>query len=934
MKRIDKVYQHVLETWQDCTTDKILKEQGSTAQEIAKALQLTRSNTSLELNNLVRAQKMIKVKSYPVKYMATALINDKFKLDIFEETEVKTLLDLFVKEEVSHSTVAQRTKKNPFDLVIGHDGSLKKAISQAKAAVYYPPFGLHMLLLGPTGSGKTFFANRIFEYAKYENILPVDAPFESFNCADYYHNPQLLLSHLFGYCKGAFTGADEDHAGLVERVDGGILLLDEVHRLPPEGQEMLFYFIDKGTFNRLGENNVKRQAKVLIICATTENPSSALLGTFVRRIPMTIMIPSLRDRSVHERVKLIQFLFGNEAKRIQKTLRVNIDVFSALIQAANFGNVGQLKSHIQLVCAQAFLNNLHQSKDIEVRLRDLPTEIQTEWVSSRTNLEKAKELSSLLNVMTIIYPEEQTELVSDDFNDFNIYESIEEKVKVLREEGIDEENIHQYILTDLHLYIRNFVSENSANYNLLKFVDEKIPELTERLKKIAEDELSCRFDRRFIYYIGMHIDAYLKRGKQTNLLIDQEIEEVKRDHEKEYQVALLFKQEIKQEFNVLIPEIEVIYLTMLITSIKTLDEKQKVSVLVVTHGNATASSMVEVATDLLGAAPIEALNMPLTLSPQELFEEMVQKVQALDSGKGVLMLVDMGSPAMMEERLEQVSGVKIKMIPNVTTAIVLDVVRKINYMDLELNAIYASVKKDFLASMQLYEAGKGKPKAILSICTTGSGTAKKIESIITKIIYSSTDESIQVLTVSALKLKEKIPKLLEKYQIIASVGTKNPQIEAPYISLEDLIEGSGEELLKQVTGVSKKPLAKPEQKHLVVKDLCEDTLKTYLMYLNPYHVTEMLLDWIAEMESELGLSFPNGLIIRLVVHTAFVFERVIKQTELVYEEEATAEVEKNLLCVDKSIRRIEEGLQLEVSRDEKLFIAEVLVEATNVSESL
>ncbi|MBU5583191.1 sigma-54 factor interaction domain-containing protein, partial [Enterococcus sp. S181_ASV_20] len=112
-------------------------------------------------------------------------------------------------------------------------------------------------LLGPTGSGKTFFANRIFEYAKYENIFPEEAPFESFNCADYYHNPQLLLSHLFGYCKGAFTGAEEDHAGLVEQVDGGILLLDEVHRLPPEGQEMLFYFIDNGTFNRLGENNVK-----------------------------------------------------------------------------------------------------------------------------------------------------------------------------------------------------------------------------------------------------------------------------------------------------------------------------------------------------------------------------------------------------------------------------------------------------------------------------------------------------------------------------------------------------------------------------------------------------------------------------------------------------------------------------------------------------
>lgn len=932
VKRIDKVYQKLLEIWQNASKDQILSGEGSSAQEIASALQLTRSNASLELNKLVRAQKLIKVKTYPVKYFPTILIEELFETTISQETEVKSLQELLAFDHNNKSVKVQRIKKNPFDRVIGHDGSLKKPISQAKAAVYYPPFGLHMLLLGPTGSGKTFFANRIFEYAKYENIFPEEAPFESFNCADYYHNPQLLLSHLFGYCKGAFTGAEEDHAGLVEQVDGGILLLDEVHRLPPEGQEMLFYFIDNGTFNRLGENNVKRHAKVLIICATTENPSSALLGTFLRRIPMTIMIPSLRERSIKERVELIKFLFGNESKRIQKTMRINIDVFSALIQAANFGNVGQLKSHVQLICAQAFLNNLHQTEEIEIRLRDLPAEIQSDWASSRTNLEKAKELSGLISVMTVIYPEEQASLSNEEFNEFNIYESIEEKVKVLMDQGIDEEKIHQYILTDLHLYIRNFVKENSANYNLLKFVDKKIPMFAEGLKKIAERELDCHFDRRFIYYIGMHIDAYLRRGKQSNILIDSEIEEVKREHDKEYQVALLFKQEIKNEFNLLIPEIEVIYLTMLIASIETLDETQKVSVLVVAHGNTTATSMVEVATDLLGAAPIEALNMPLTLSPQELFEAMVEKVKALDCGKGVLMLVDMGSPAMMGERLEQTSGVKIKTIPNVTTSIVLDVVRKINYMDLDLNAVYDSVKKDFFASIHLHDDSRGKPKAILSICTTGSGTAKKIEGLITNIIYDSTDDAIQVLTVSALKLKEKIPELLEKFQIIASVGTKDPKIDAPHISLEYLIEGTGEEKLKQMIGVTNLPLDKTGQKNIVVKDLCEDTLKTYLVYLNPYHVTDMLLEWVSDLGSVLGVSFPNSQIIKLVVHTAFVFERVIKQTPLSFEETVSKEVSEILDHVEESLRRIEEGLQLKVSKDEKIFIAEMLIDDKSVSE--
>ena len=262
----------------------------------------------------------------------------------------------------------------------------------------------------------------------------------------------------------------------------------------------------------------------------------------------------------------------------------------------------------------------------------------------------------------------------------------------------------------------------------------------------------------------------------------------------------------------------------------------------------------------------------------------------------------------------------------------LDVVRKINYMDLDLNAVYDSVKKDFFASIHLHDDSRGKPKAILSICTTGSGTAKKIEGLITNIIYDSTDDAIQVLTVSALKLKEKIPELLEKFQIIASVGTKDPKIDAPHISLEYLIEGTGEEKLKQMIGVTNLPLDKTGQKNIVVKDLCEDTLKTYLVYLNPYHVTDMLLEWVSDLGSVLGVSFPNSQIIKLVVHTAFVFERVIKQTPLSFEETVSKEVSEILDHVEESLRRIEEGLQLKVSKDEKIFIAEMLIDDKSVSE--
>lgn len=914
MKRIEKVYQALLDIWQECEKQDFLMKPGSSAKELAEQLNLTRANTSLELNKLVREKRVLKIKSYPVGYLPIKVLEEKLQIQWNHQIEEITDLSTFVHRPT------RKVKRNPFEMMIGSNNSLKKAVFQAKAAVYYPPNGLHMLLLGPTGSGKTFFANKIYQYSIFEKLIDEDAPFESFNCADYYHNPQLLLSQLFGYTKGAFTGAEEDHAGLVEKANGGILLLDEIHRLTPEGQEMLFYFIDHNRFNRLGETGFKRQAKVLIICATTEGPNSSLLETFLRRIPMTIQIPALNQRSLRERIELTKFLFEKEAKRVQRTFVIDIDVINALINTAAYGNVGQLQSHIQLICAQSFLHNLHEKNKISIGIQELPEEMLSQWSSSSKNIQRSREIEELVGVTTVIHPSEKG--LDEEYEGLNIYEIIEEKVKILENEGIPEAQIHQYILTDLHLHVKNFINNKAVNYNLLKFVDPTISNLTIELKKIAEKNLGVRFDRKFLYYIGMHLDAYFRREKKDKLLSQLDIHTITSDHSREYEVAQLFKLEIETCLGVFLPEIEVIYLTMLLVSIETVEEKRQVSVLVVTHGNSTATSMVQVAVELLGAAPIVALDMPLNLSPDEMFQRILHQIEELETENGVLMLVDMGSLAMMENKLMEKSGVTIKTIPNVTTLIVLDVVRKINYMDLSLAGIYSSVMKDFLATVQLQD--NGRAKAILSICTTGRGTAKKMEQMIAGVLQNSTEESVEIITVSSLKIHQAMPKLIEQYQILATVGTKDPKIDVPHISLEDLIEGSGDKVLRQAVGLPyEKKQRKP--KNTVVKDLCQDALNTYLVYLNPYHLTDLLLDWTKELQMKVETTFSNILILKLVVHTAFAFERVIKQDSLTYTDPWREELKEPLEVVSNTIKSLEEKLVLSLSEDEKIFIAEVLL---------
>lgn len=96
-------------------------------------------------------------------------------------------------------------------------------IQKCISAVKYPPNGLSILINGATGVGKSFLASKVYEYAVQEGVIVPDAPFSILNCADYADNPELLSTTLFGYKKGAFTGAESDTDGLLATADNGYL---------------------------------------------------------------------------------------------------------------------------------------------------------------------------------------------------------------------------------------------------------------------------------------------------------------------------------------------------------------------------------------------------------------------------------------------------------------------------------------------------------------------------------------------------------------------------------------------------------------------------------------------------------------------------------------------------------------------------------------
>ena len=336
----------------------------------------------------------------------------------------------------------QKVKEDDlFRSIIGYNGSMKSQLQRAQAAILYPPKGLHCLLYGPSGVGKSYLAELMYEYALTTDNFSEDAPFFAFNCADYADNPQLLLAQLFGYSKGAFTGAGENKKGIVEQCNGGILFLDEVHRLPPEGQEILFYLMDKGKFRRLGEVEIQRESHLMIIAATTENPQSSLLLTFRRRIPMVLEIPTLNERPLSEKLTFIRRFFRTESRRLKRQILVSPEVIRSFADSDYPGNVGQLKSDIQVCCAKAFLEGkVKGQKEMVIGSEMLP-----DGIRKTLSNENRKKLFERVPVSEIFSPDQEDSLGDEEQRGrgWDIYRLLEEKYDQLKEQGINEQEIQE-----------------------------------------------------------------------------------------------------------------------------------------------------------------------------------------------------------------------------------------------------------------------------------------------------------------------------------------------------------------------------------------------------------------------------------------------------------------------------------------------------------
>lgn len=269
-------------------------------------------------------------------YIVKPFINEDVKLRIKRLLEHKKLREenILLRQQLS-----QRIPGRPF---LGNSNQIQQLLSLLEQVI---PTKSNVLILGESGTGKGLIAELI-----HYNSPRKDKPFISINCSAI---PETLLeSELFGYKRGAFTGAVSDKKGLITMADGGTLFLDEIGDMPLSLQAKLLKVIETGEIIPLGDT-VKRRVDVRIIAATNSDLEIKVKeGKFREDLYYRLSVIEIRIPPLRERTEDIPVLVNHFVKTISEENRKNIkgvdnEAMALLLSYPWPGNVRELKNVIE-----------------------------------------------------------------------------------------------------------------------------------------------------------------------------------------------------------------------------------------------------------------------------------------------------------------------------------------------------------------------------------------------------------------------------------------------------------------------------------------------------------------------------------------------------------------------------------------------------------
>ena len=895
-------------------TENYIKDKNNeeyTAQYISDIFGVKRNTISHYINQMIDEGKVIKINTRPVYF---------FHKDSFERRFFKISKNTFSSiEELFNEYSEDENKDDIFKELIGYNGSLSESIDKIKTSVLYPTEnGLPIMLSGPTGVGKSFIADLIYQYSIEQGVIKKDAPFIIFNCAQYYNNPELLSSNLFGYVKGAFTGADKSKAGMIEAANGGILFLDEVHRLNSEGQEKLFTFMDKGLVRRMGETDGWHKSNVRLVFATTESLSENFLETFLRRVPITINIPGLNDRDILEKMQFVYTFLINESKTLNKDIIISQRALDILASYSYKGNVGELKNTIKYICAYSYSKNITSDK-ITIKLKDLPeTFLRDASIIGESKIKKKGDI--------LISPNSNyNELFFSNINSNNEIKDLYRNIFTLYRKykyNNDKEQFEKNIFLEINSFIDKIIFDKSKiNENImLQFIISSLQDVF----KYIENNYNIRLNANCVYTMAYFIYSKgyenIKFNKDEEKLIDKIYKYALDNNKEEFKLVSKLSSLMDSKMDVNLQKEDEIFISFYFKSLKVFQDKKTIKSVILAHGYSTASSISSVANRILESNLFEAFDMPIDISVKEIGERLIEYINRTDITKGLIILVDMGSLKDIHNQIKDYINYPIAIINNVSTQIALYIGSLLN-KDLYIEEVIEKVKEYNETEYKIIYPEKVKEKAIITSSITGIGTSKQIQKLLEKSIPKELGINIVACDYARLKNDGVKDTLFQMYDVLAIISTLDPEVsDINYISLDDLISGRGEEQMKKIFNLVADENTIITINNNLVRNLSLETIVSSVTILDSNKILENVEKCLNELEILIGKRIPNDKKVTLYIHISCLVERLIRKVPI----ENYNNLDTFIQCQENMIKNIKKAFSgIEETYNVKINIEEV-----------
>lgn len=936
----DRLITYLKEKTANCDLANITND--FTAEEMAKKFNVKRNTVSHYMNDAVREKILFKINTRPVIFFHRLTFQEKFfpiSKDVYESiTEL-----MKEKNEENYTATLQRVSndktrneticQDAFSDIIGVRGSLKKTIEQIKTSVFYPDNGLPILLYGPTGVGKSWLAKKIYQFAVENGVIKKDAPFVSFNCAQYANNPELLSSNLFGYAKGAFTGAYATTRGMLESADEGILFLDEVHRLNQEGQEKLFTFLDQGVFRRMGETEGWHSAKVRLIMATTEDLSANFLETFLRRIPIIVNIPSLDERGIDEKLQFIYSFLIEESRILGKDILVSGKVVDALVSHTYKGNIGSLRNIIKYMCALNYARNKGKSgsahgKEIYINLYNLPVELLSE--ASQNSESKIKKN----HVIRITPATELNQICCDKKDERQMIKSMfthcYEFYIDLKEGRKNRDQFECDVFNEINALFDYLVFKRLSDNEgaMMKFITGSIHDVF----RYVEYNYNMSFNGNSIYAFSTYL--FFRHNEYDDLedpeckICAELYEYALKNYKFENKIAKRMLLMIENKMDIRLKREDEILFTLYLKSQHIETNLNRIKAIILAHGYATASSIANVANRLLNENIFEAFDMPIDSQVEDIVEHVRQYVKYNDIQNGLIMLVDMGSLNNIYLSLKQYLNGPVAIINNVTTQLALSVGSQLKQ---------GSHLEDMIEELKIYNQTEYKiiypdhdrQKAFLTCCFTGLGTAEQLKNLLENSIPSELSLKIAAYDFDRLKTRGLDDPIFQLYDVLCIIGTADPKInKIEFINIEDLMSGQAESKFTQIL----KPIATEKQ----INDINENLIRNFsierlidsLTILDTNKILSHIEQCLNRYESLSGEHLSNRKKAGIYFHVSCLVERLVRQSPIeTYPnlENLQKSQSQSIKWIQEAFSRIEEIYSVKIPPAEIGYIYDILV---------